>query len=116
MTIGVGVIKGRFNADISLSDLDPPQHAILSGRLDGPLGSSKGGGRVHLNAVGGGTQLSYDYEVEITGKVAAVGGRMLQGASNALIKQFFKRLGDQVEVRTALPWWKRVLRIFGIGR
>ncbi len=116
ITIGVGVIKGRFNADINLSDLDPPQHAILSGRLDGPLGSSKGGGRVHLNAVGEGTQLSYDYEVEITGKIAAIGGRMLEGASNALIKQFFKRLGDQVEVRPALPWWKRVLRIFGIGR
>ena len=86
------------------------------GRLDGPLGSSKGGGRVSLNAVAEGTHLSYDYEVEITGKVAAVGGRMLQGASNALIKQFFKRLGDQVEVRPALPWWKRLLRIFGIGR
>lgn len=118
ITLGVGVIKGCFTADIRLSDLDPPHHALLSGRLDGPLGSSRGGGRIHLDGVEEGTRLRYDYEVAISGKVAAVGGRMLEGASATLFKQFFKRLGGQVEEKpkVALSWWRRLLAFFGVGR
>ena len=117
MTLGVGVIKGRFTAEIQLSELDPPNSALLSGGLDGPLGASNGSGRVFLADADGGTRIHYEYEVEITGKVAAVGGRMLEGAAKALFRQFFKRLGDQVEVRPArASWWRRILGILGIGK
>ena len=44
----------------------------------------------------GGTHVSYDYTVEISGKVAAVGGRMLEGASRVVVGQFFQRLIAQV--------------------
>ena len=45
--------------------------ATLSGGLDGPLGSTRGAGKVRLEARDGGTHVTYDYTVEITGKVAA---------------------------------------------
>lgn len=120
ISLGVGVVKGRFIANIELSDLNPPQSAVLTGGLDGPLGSSVGKGWVTLEATEGGTRVSYDYEVEISGKVAAIGGRMLEGAADMIFKQFFKRLGDQVQGKevqpdVALPWWKRLLKLLGIG-
>ena len=48
---------------------------------------------VMLTPEGAGTRLSYRYGVDLSGKVAAVGGRMLDGAARLLIAEFFKRLG-----------------------
>ena len=47
---------------------------------------------MRLAAEQGGTRVDYDYSVEISGKVAAVGGRMLEGAARMVIGQFFEHL------------------------
>jgi len=119
ITIGVGVVRGRFTADVKLSNTDPPRSADLSGGLSGPLGSSSGRGHVELQPHQDGTRISYTYEVDISGKVAAVGGRLLDGAARVLIGQFFQRLAATVEgkpVQPTLSWWQRLLRFLGIGR
>jgi 2-furoyl-CoA dehydrogenase large subunit len=86
VTIGVGPVKGRYRAEIRLSDLDPPKAVTLSGSADGALGFGEGRGRVTLTADGaGGTVLAYRYEAAIGGKVAAVGGRLLDGAARIVI-------------------------------
>ena len=77
-----------------LSDLDPPNAATLTGALTGMLGLSQGSGRVTLAPKDGGTALAYDYRIEVSGTVAAVGGRMLEGAARALVRQFFDRLAS----------------------
>jgi len=93
--MGVGPVRGRFEANVKLGELTPPQSATLSGDLSGALGASHGSGTVTLEAAEGGTQVRYDYTVHLTGKVAAVGGRMLDGAARLLIGQFFKALVKQ---------------------
>jgi 2-furoyl-CoA dehydrogenase large subunit len=117
VSLGVGVIKGRFTACVTLSDLYPPHSALLSGSLSGPLGVSVGSGRVRLSPAGEGTKIDYDYTVEISGTVAAVGGRMLDGATKVLIRQFFQRLVAEMQggpgAGSALPWWRRLLRALG---
>ena len=117
VSLGVGVIKGRFTASVTLSNLDPPNSALLSGSLSGPLGVSVGSGRVRLSPAGDGTKIDYDYSVEISGTAAAVGGRMLDGATKVLIKQFFQRLVAEMQggpgARSVLPWWRRLLRALG---
>ena len=117
VSLGVGPVRGVFEADVILSDLDPPHGMTLSGELSGPLGSSRGAGRVRLEATEGGTGVSYDYTVEISGKVAAVGGRLLEGASRVVVGQFFERLVAQVGgAPPRVPWWRKLLRALGIGR
>jgi 2-furoyl-CoA dehydrogenase large subunit len=102
---------------VRLSELTPPNEATLSGELDGPLGSSRGSGRVRLSAEAGGTRVAYDYEVTVTGKVAAVGGRMIEAASRVVVEQFFRRLAARVGGGVApAPWWRRLLRRLGLGR
>lgn len=115
VSMGVGPVRGRFVARVQLSDMDPPNAATLSGGLDGPLGSSRGGGRVRLAAADGGTLITYDYTVEITGKVAAVGRRMLEGASRIVMNQFFERLARQVGGAAKPSLWRRLLRWLGLG-
>ena len=84
---------------------------MLSGGLDGPLGSSRGEGRVRLEPADGGTEVTYTYTVEVSGKVAAVGGRMLEGAARFVVGQFFERLAAQVGGPPVhVPWWTRLLR------
>ncbi len=118
VSLGVGPVRGKFTAAVRLSDLDPPHSARLSGELVGPLGSSQGGGVVTLQAVEGDkTRVNYTYEVELSGKVAAVGGRMLEGATRMVIGQFFERLVAQVGGPVvSVPWWRRLLRMLGAGQ
>ena len=47
----------------------------------------------------------------MTGKVAAIGGRMLAGATRALIRSFFARLVRAGRSDEARPWWRRIVRI-----
>jgi 2-furoyl-CoA dehydrogenase large subunit len=97
VTLGVGPVKGRYKADVRLSDLDPPRAATLSGSVTGALGSGGGKGRITLTPDGqGGTIVSYTYEAAVGGKIAAVGGRLLEGASRVIIGQFFAALARKV--------------------
>ncbi len=128
ITLGVGVVKGRFKAKVSLSNLQAPKSAIIQGALDGPLGSSEGVGNISLAAVDGGTQVNYEYGFDISGKVAAIGGRMLDGATRVLMKQFFERLGSTMEAPAPEPssstpapkaktsWWKVILKLLGLAK
>jgi len=117
VSLGVGPVRGRFKATVALSDKVEPEAATLSGGLTGPLGASEGSGHVTLRAEGGGTRVSYDYEIALSGTVASVGGRMLEGAARALVNQFFQRLVAQVGgagAPQADSWWTRLLRSLGI--
>ena len=117
VSLGVGPVRGTFEARVKLSELDPPSAATLSGGLDGPLGSSSGSGRVRLEPVAEGTRISYTFEVAVSGKVAAVGGRMLEGASRLLVKQFFERLGARIggaPIAEAPSLWERLLGWLGV--
>jgi 2-furoyl-CoA dehydrogenase large subunit len=97
VTLGVGPVKGRYRAVITLSDLDPPRAVTLSGQVTGLLGSGRGAGHIKLLAVADNrTALTYDYDAEIGGKVASVGGRLLDGAARFVIRQFFEALSRQL--------------------
>ncbi|MCC0016522.1 MAG: molybdopterin-dependent oxidoreductase [Rhodobiaceae bacterium] len=93
VSLGVGPIRGRFTADVHLSDLVEHRAAKLSGTLSGPLGKAEGRGRVTLAGEGDSTRIGYTYGVDVGGKVASVGGRMIRRAAQLIIGEFFERLG-----------------------
>ena len=96
MTLGVGPVKGRYRADVKLSDLDPPHAVTLGGSAEGALGFGSGEGRITLvRSADGGTAIRYVYEAAIGGKVASIGGRLLDGAARVIIGQFFAALARQ---------------------
>ncbi|SMG52937.1 xanthine dehydrogenase family protein molybdopterin-binding subunit [Paraburkholderia susongensis] len=95
VTVGVGMIKARFEARIGLSDIEAPHRLRLAGAGMSPLGIARGNGLVELTPTDKGTRLSYDYEAQVSGKVAAVGGRMLEGAAKVVLRQLFESLGRQ---------------------
>ncbi|MEW5890025.1 MAG: molybdopterin cofactor-binding domain-containing protein [Pseudomonadota bacterium] len=118
VTVGVGLVKARYEAEIALSELDPPRSLRLAGSGLSALGAARGSGRVTLEAIPTGTRLSYDYRAEVSGKVAAVGSRMLEGAAKIVLAQLFERLGRHAGGAPAKreSWWKRLLRLLGWGK
>ncbi len=109
--MGVGIVKGLFTAEVRLSELHPSRSLRLAGSASGPLGSSNGEAAIHLAPDGETTRVDYLYGADISGKVAAVGGRMLEGASRVIIGETLKRLARKAEppaVRT--PYFARFMK------
>lgn len=96
VTLGVGPIRGLFHADVQLIDMVAPQSCTLVGGLAGPLGNAEGKGHVMLTAIPEGCQVDYSYSVSVSGKVAAIGGRMLDRAADIIIGLFFERLASHM--------------------
>lgn len=115
VTVGVGMIRARFEAKVALSELDPPHSLRLSGSGSSSMGSAQGQAKVRfVELENGHTRLEYQYQVAVSGKVAAVGGRMLQGASKVIIGQIFTRLSQRVSGQAiATGWWARLRASLG---
>ena len=120
VTIGIALVKARYAAEIRLSDLDPPHGLALGGKGVSSLGAAEGAGRIRLETAGSGTLLSYDYSAAVSGKVAAVGGRMLEGAAKIVLRQLFEQLGRQAGGGGAAApkrsLWQRILHALGVSK
>lgn len=118
VTLGIGPVKGRYKAKVGLHDLDEPESLTLKGTTTGALGFGNGSGAVTLKEPSPGhTEIHYRYEVVIGGKVASIGGRLLDGAAKVVIGQLFDGLAAKAGGGKGgiAGWFKRVLRRFGVG-
>ena len=96
VNLGVGIVKGLFDADVRMEDVVEPKSLCLIGTANGPLGSSNGEAVVVLIPDETGTRIRYSYGINLSGKAAAIGGRMIGGATKILINEFFRRLAARV--------------------
>lgn len=117
VTVGVGLVKARYAAQIELSELDPPRSLRLAASGSSSLGTANGSGLVRLEPSDAGTRLHYEYSAQVGGKVAAVGSRLLEGAARVVLDQLFVALGRQASgVQLKAPWWRRLLVRLGVLR
>jgi len=89
--VAVGPVKATFKGKVNLSDIDPPNGYRISGEGQGGVaGFAKGGAKVRLDdGENGGTRLSYDVEANIGGKLAQLGGRLINGVAKKYADEFF---------------------------
>jgi carbon monoxide dehydrogenase subunit G len=86
----VGPVKARFTGVVKLSDIDVGRAVRISGE-------GKGGAMVQLEAIEGGTRLSYEVEASVGGKIAQLGSRIIEGFAKKMADEFFTRFQDAVE-------------------
>ena len=90
VTVKVGPVKAKFNGSVTLTDIDAPNGYRISGEgKGGAVGFAKGTAKVSLANDGAATILSYEVNAEVGGKLAQVGGRLIEGTSKKLAGEFF---------------------------
>ncbi len=97
LTLKVGPVKASFKGLITLSDLDPPNGYKITGEgSGGPAGFAKGGADVKLVADGNATILEYTAKADVGGRLAQLGGRLIEGTANKLAGDFFEKFATIV--------------------
>ncbi len=92
MTATVGPIKARFTGKLVLSDITPPSSYTLQfDGSGGAAGSGKGTANVHLSESPEGTVLHYTVGATVSGRLAQVGARLIDGVAKKMADQFFAR-------------------------
>ena len=91
VTVKVGPVKARFAGEITFSDVVPPKSYVLTGEGKGGIASfAKGVATVNLEEVGPDqTLLHYHARVDVGGKLAQLGARLLDSTAKKLARQFF---------------------------
>lgn len=90
----IGPMQTRFNGAVKLSDLDPPNGYTISGSGSGGVaGNAKGSAKVRLAPAPEGTRLAYEVDAQVTGKLAQLGSRLIEGVAKMIAGQFFDRFG-----------------------
>jgi carbon monoxide dehydrogenase subunit G len=96
--VKVGPIGARFKGAVSLTDLNPPTGytLILEGN-GGIAGSVKGSAKVRLSDdASAGTLVSYEVEAQVGGRMAQLGGPIIDATAKQIAGKFFTRFGEQV--------------------
>jgi carbon monoxide dehydrogenase subunit G len=94
----VGPVKATFTGQVTLSDLVENTSLKIDGAgKGGAAGFAKGGAEVRLAAKDGGTELSYDVEAKVGGKLAQLGSRIIDGFAKKMADQFFDNLQASLE-------------------
>jgi uncharacterized protein len=94
----VGPVKATFGGKVTLSDLDPPNSYRISGEgTGGVAGFAKGGASIKLETESAEvTILHYEVDAQIGGKLAQLGGRLIDSTSKKLAGEFFAAFGEVV--------------------
>jgi len=111
MNVRIGPVAGVFAGRLVVSDEVPPESCTLSVEGRGAPGFINGIGQVQLVDQGDGTTLlKYQGDLQIGGKLAGVGQRLMDSVSKSMIRQGLESLNrslhappDQVAAPAALP-------------
>ncbi len=97
MKAKIGPVKARFESRILLTNLNPPQSYTISGEgKGGPAGFGKGSADVTLAEADGATTLSYTATLQVGGKLAQVGSRLVGAAARKIADDFFSKFVEVV--------------------
>jgi carbon monoxide dehydrogenase subunit G len=96
--IKIGPVKATFGGKVTLSELDPPNGYRIAGEGSGGVaGFAKGGAVIRLEEVSKQeTILHYEVDSQIGGKLAQLGGRLIDSTAKKLASEFFTKFGAMV--------------------
>lgn len=98
----VGPVKATFKGNVTLSDIVQNESYQIAGQGSGGVaGFAKGGAAVTLSDTDDGTtELTYEVQAKVGGKIAQLGSRLINGFARKMADQFFDNFQAQVEGTT----------------
>ncbi|WP_209505214.1 MULTISPECIES: carbon monoxide dehydrogenase subunit G [unclassified Ruegeria] len=102
VVLKIGPVKARFAGEVTLDTANAPNGFSLMGEgKGGAAGFAKGGADVSLTEEGDETVLKYTAKVDVGGKIAQLGSRLIAGTAKKLSAKFFTRFGEIVSEQSA---------------
>jgi uncharacterized protein len=101
MKVSVGPVSAaEFSVNVELKDKVPPERFVMHIDGKGPVGFTKGSATVDLQEQAGPiTVMSYTSDVQIGGKIAAVGQRLLESVGKMMTRQALEALDQELRSR-----------------
>lgn len=98
VTQKVGPVKANFAGAVQLSNVVEGESYTISGEgKGGAAGFAKGGAAVALSDADGGTELNYNVDAKVGGKLAQLGSRLIDSFAKRMADQFFETFQTVVE-------------------
>ena len=92
----IGPMNATFSGTVTLSNIKENQSYTLSGEGNSSVGFVNGSAEVKLIEENNITTLTYDVNVDVGGKVAQLGSRLIDGVAKKMSDYFFGRFADLV--------------------
>jgi len=93
----IGPMNATFSGTVTLSNIQDNQSYTLSGEGQSSVGFVNGSADVKLTEENESTKLSYEVDVNVGGKVAQLGSRLIDGVAKKMSNYFFGRFSDLVD-------------------
>jgi len=92
----IGPFNASFTGDIELKDIDAPHSYTIQGSGNSPVGFASGEAKVKLEEKDGITNLIYFVEVNVGGKIAQVGSRLIDMTAKKMADIFFGKFSELI--------------------
>ena len=93
----IGPMNATFSGKVELSNIKENQSYTLSGEGNTSVGFANGSADVMLEEKEGGTTLTYEVNINVGGKIAQLGSRLINGVAKKMSDYFFGRFADLVD-------------------
>jgi uncharacterized protein len=100
--VGVGFISARFTVDMTFAELEPPDRALIKAHGQAPGSAVDAEATMALkDGPDGGTTMDWSADVTISGTLASLGARLIEGTANKMIGQTFDCIRAKLETPAA---------------
>jgi carbon monoxide dehydrogenase subunit G len=100
--VGIGFISARFVVDMTMAELEEPDRAVIKAHGQAPGSAVDATGTMALkDGPDNGTTMDWSADVTISGTLASVGARLIEGTANKMIGQTFDCI--RVRLEAAAP-------------
>lgn len=96
--VGIGFISARFVINMEFAEQEPPDRARIKAHGQAPGSMVDATAEMHLSdGPDGSTVMDWNADVNISGTLASVGARMIEGTANKMIGQTFDCMRAKLE-------------------
>ena len=109
----IGPMNATFSGDVNLSNIKENESYTLSGEGQSSVGFANGSAEVKLIEEHGVTILNYEVNINVGGKIAQLGSRLINGVAKKMSDYFFGRFADIVSPVTKKDEFTKTIGIKG---
>jgi carbon monoxide dehydrogenase subunit G len=95
--VGIGFIKARFQVNLEMAEQEPPNRAVIKAHGQAPGSGVDATAEMRLSDNGGGTRMDWSADVMLSGSLASLGARLIEGTANKMIGQTFDCMRQKLE-------------------